>query len=172
MLNHDPSSPTIVRRDAVASDLTAIVAIYNASIPGQLATADTEPVSVASRQDWFERHHSQTHPLWVLEQNDTILGWLGFQPFYGRPAYRHTAELSLYIDPAHQGQGLGKGLLQGAMVGSPALGLKRLLGFIFAHNQPSLRLFQGCGFEPWGYLPQVAELSHQERDLVILGRKV
>jgi len=31
-------------RDARAHDLPAIVAIYNAAIPGRMATADTDPV--------------------------------------------------------------------------------------------------------------------------------
>ena len=36
-------------RDAIDSDLETIVAIYNAAIPGRMATADTEPVAVESR---------------------------------------------------------------------------------------------------------------------------
>jgi phosphinothricin acetyltransferase len=40
-------------RHAQKADLPAIVAIYNAAIPGHLATADTEPVTVDSREDWF-----------------------------------------------------------------------------------------------------------------------
>ncbi|BFM41337.1 N-acetyltransferase family protein [Synechocystis sp. LKSZ1] len=160
-------------RDAVAADLPVIVAIYNASIPGQQATADTEPVTLASRQAWFETHGPETYPLWVLTDSPgQILGWLGFQPFYGRPAYRSTAELSLYLAPAHQGQGLGKLLLKQALVVSPGLGLTTLVGYIFAHNQPSLRLFQSYDFQQWGYLPQVAELGGQKRDLMILGRQV
>jgi L-amino acid N-acyltransferase YncA len=47
-----------------------------------------------------------------------------------------------------------------------------LLGFIFAHNQPSLQLFEKFGFQQWGYLPQVAHLDGVERDLVIVGRKI
>jgi L-amino acid N-acyltransferase YncA len=47
-----------------------------------------------------------------------------------------------------------------------------LLGFIFAHNEPSLRLFAKFGFERWGYLPKVAELDEVERDLVIMGKRV
>ena len=43
------------------------------------------------------------------------------------------------------------------------------MGIIFAHNQPSLTLFQKFGFQQWGYLPQVAELDGVERDVVILG---
>ncbi|MDB6139126.1 MAG: Phosphinothricin acetyltransferase, partial [Verrucomicrobiaceae bacterium] len=40
-------------RDATAEDLPRIVAIYNAAIPGRLATADTVLVSVESRRPWF-----------------------------------------------------------------------------------------------------------------------
>ena len=43
-------------RDATETDLPAIVEIYNASIPGRMATADTERISVDSRRDWFRDH--------------------------------------------------------------------------------------------------------------------
>ena len=33
-------------RDATEADLPAIVALYNATIPGRMVTADTEPVTV------------------------------------------------------------------------------------------------------------------------------
>jgi phosphinothricin acetyltransferase len=52
------------------------------------------------------------------------------------------------------------------------LGLKTLLGFIFAHNQPSLQLFNSFGFQRWGYLPAVAELDGVERDLCIMGKQI
>jgi|688.fasta_scaffold23349_6 L-amino acid N-acyltransferase YncA len=160
-------------RDALPSDLTQIVAIYNASIPNYLATADTEPITVESRLQWFANHSASTYPLWIMEnEQQQMLGWLGFQAFYGRPAYRKTAELSIYIDPAFQGQGLGKRLLAEAIAQSPRLGLKTLLGFIFGHNQPSLKLFSQYQFEQWGFLPLVADLGEKERDLVIMGRRV
>lgn len=160
-------------RDALPSDLTQIVAIYNASIPNYLATADTEPITVESRLQWFANHSASTYPLWIMEnKQQQMLGWLGFQAFYGRPAYRKTAELSIYIDPAFQGQGLGKRLLAEAIAQSPRLGLKTLLGFIFGHNQPSLKLFSQYQFEQWGFLPLVADLGEKERDLVIMGRRV
>jgi L-amino acid N-acyltransferase YncA len=159
-------------RPAQPPDLDAIVAIYNSSIPGQQATADTAPVTVASREAWFAAHTPQTYPLWVLELDQSILGWLGFQPFYGRPAYRFTAELSLYLAPEHQGRGWGKYLLSEALAASQGLGLQALVAFIFACNQPSLSLFQNQGFERWGYLPQVAQFPDHREDLVILGKQI
>jgi L-amino acid N-acyltransferase YncA len=35
-----------------------------------------------------------------------------------------------------------------------------------------LNLFKKHQFQQWGYLPEVAQLDDQKRDLVILGRKV
>ncbi len=88
-------------RDATADDLARIVEIYNAAIPGRLATADTAAVTLASRRAWFREHDAERRPLWVSTgEGGSILGWLSFQSFYGRPAYHATAELSVYVAPA------------------------------------------------------------------------
>ncbi|MBD2343584.1 GNAT family N-acetyltransferase [Anabaena subtropica] len=159
-------------RHATTTDLPAIVAIYNAAIPSRMATADLEAVSIESRIAWFQGRSPSLRPLWVIEQEGVIAGWLSFQSFYGRPAYASTAELSIYIAPGFHRCGLGKQLLAKAIHESPNLGLKTLLGFVFAHNQPSLKLFETFGFQKWGYLPQIAELDGVERDLVIMGLRI
>ena len=159
-------------RDALESDLAAIVAIYNAAIPGRLATADTEPVSVESRRVWFSEHDPHTRPLWVASLGSEIAGWLSFQSFYGRPAYHATAELSVYVTPSHHRTGIATALLVRALEAAPQLGLRTLLGFIFGHNDPSLRLFSRFGFQRWALLPGVAELDGVERDLVIVGLRL
>jgi len=159
-------------RHATETDLPAIVAIYNAAIPSRLATADLEPVSVESRRTWFQGRSPHKRPLWVIEQEGVIAGWLSFQSFYGRPAYNSTAEISIYVAPAFHRCGLGRKLLATAIHESPNLGVKTLLSFIFAHNQPSLKLFETLGFQRWGHLPQVAELDGIERDLIIMGLRI
>ncbi len=158
-------------RDAIEADLPKIVNIYNASIPSRIATGDLNPISVESRLQWFYDHSPEYRPIWVMEINNEIAGWLGFQSFYyGRPAYHKTAEISLYISPNYQRQGIGKQLLQRAIEKSPSFDLNILLGFIFAHNKPSLELFAKHKFEKWGYLPKVAQLDGVKRDLLIVGR--
>jgi phosphinothricin acetyltransferase len=163
---------TIVVRDAHERDLPRIVAIYNEAIPERRATADTEPVSLASRQPWFREHTPARRPLWVAERDGVIAGWLSFQSFYGRPAYAATAELSIYVSPDAQRVGIGGRLLTRAIERAPGLGVATLLAFVFGHNEPSLRLFERHGFERWGRLPRVAQLDGVERDLLILGRRV
>jgi len=159
-------------RDATEADLPAIIAIYNATIAGRIAIADTERVSVESRYDWFHEHNPSARPLWVDVDDEVVAGWLSFQSFYGRPAYHATAELSVYVASDCQRKGIGNALLTKAIEHAPRLGLKTLLGFIFAHNDASLRLFEKLGFQHWGVLPRVAELDGVECDLIIVGRSV
>jgi phosphinothricin acetyltransferase len=160
-------------RDAVEADLPAIVDIYNSTIDCRTVTADLEPVTVESRLAWFQHHHPNQRPLWVIECDGEVAGWLGFQPFYSaRRAYDVTAELSIYIAPAYRRQGIGRKLLQHAIAYSPTLGIKNLVGCIFATNTASLRLFENFGFERWGLLPAIAEFEHQTCDLVIVGCRV
>lgn len=161
-------------------DLARIVEIYNATIPSFRVTADLEPVSVESRAAWFAAHrtaidHPQSNPnrpLWVLREHERVIAWLSFSDMHSRPAYARSAELSLYVDAASRGQGIGGTLLDAAIAEAPALGCARLLALIFGHNSESLSLFTSRGFERWGHYPQVAELNGVERDLVVMGLKI
>ena len=160
-------------RNATIDDLPAIVEIYNSTVASRIVTADTETVSVESKLSWFRDHSSDKRPLLVVEnESQKIIGWLSFQSFYGRPAYDTTAEVSIYITPSERGNGLGKEMLQHAIDISGRLGIKTLLGFIFSHNEPSLKLFKRYGFETWGEFPNVAVLDGIERSLTILGKRV
>jgi L-amino acid N-acyltransferase YncA len=158
-------------RDANIEDLPAIVAIYNSTVATRMVTADTEPVSVASRQEWFGDHSPGRRPLWVAEESGQVAGWLSYSSFYGRPAYDGTCEVSVYLAPEYRRRGLGSQLLLRCIAHSPRIGVTTLLGFIFGHNEPSLRLFEKMGFHRWGHLPRVAVLDGVERDLIIVGRR-
>ena len=160
-------------RDANVSDANRIVEIYNTTISSRMVTADTEMVSVESRQKWFDDHNPSKRPLWVIEDDSNkIVGWISFQSFYGRPAYDTTAEISIYLDTDQRGRGLGKQILKYCLDNAPNFGIKTLLGFIFSHNEPSLKLFRHFGFEDWGTLPNIALLDGQERGLKILGKRI
>ncbi|MDQ1149238.1 GNAT family N-acetyltransferase [Sphingobacterium zeae] len=160
-------------RNAEQQDLPYIVEIYNSTIASRMVTADTEPVSVASRQKWFDEHSALKRPLWMVEdENNQLLGWVSFQSFYGRPAYDATVEISIYLNEQQRGRGLGKQILQYCMDKAPDFGVHTLLGFIFAHNLASIALFEKMGFEEWANLPNIATLDQEERSLKILGIRI
>jgi phosphinothricin acetyltransferase len=152
--------------------LPGIVAIYNATIPSRMVTADLEPVSVESRVPWFEAHAPDNWPLWVVEQDGRVAAWLSFSAWHQRCGYRRTAELSVYVDESRRRRGLGAYLLERAIAAAPGLQLDNLMGLIFGHNTPSLVLFEHFGFVRWGLLPKVTVLDGIERDVVILGRRI
>jgi phosphinothricin acetyltransferase len=158
-------------RRASLEDLPHIVAIYNASIPARLATADTTPVSVESRIPWFTDREAR-HPIWVDEVDGQQRGWLSLGRFYGRPAYAATTELGVYVAPQAQRQGVATALVAHALSEAPALGHKTVLALVFGHNAPSVTLFERFGFSQWGHLPRIADLDGVERDLLILGKRI
>jgi predicted O-methyltransferase YrrM len=65
---------------------------------------------------------------------------------------------------------VGQRLLEQAIARAPSLGITALIGLIFGHNEPSLKLFQRLGFERWAFFPGIAQLDGVERDLVVMGQ--
>jgi L-amino acid N-acyltransferase YncA len=160
----------MIIRDAVEADLPAIVEIYNATVPTRIVTAELEPTTVEARLPWFREHSSERYPFWVAESEGRVIGWLDFKSFLPRCAYRGTAEISVYVDKEFRHRGVGQRLLEQAIARAPSLGITALVGLIFGHNEPSLKLFQRLGFERWGFFPGVAQLEGVERDLVVMGK--
>jgi L-amino acid N-acyltransferase YncA/predicted O-methyltransferase YrrM len=160
----------IIIRDAVEADMPAIVAIYNAAIVTRIATAQLELVSIEEARNWLSDHSPDGYPLWVAEIDARVAGYLSFKRFLPRCAYRGTAEIGVYVDEKFRRRGVARRLLADAISRAPSLGINALVGLIFGHNQPSLKLFEQLGFRRWGQLPGVARLENVERDLLVMGR--
>lgn len=161
----------LLYRDSAPEDLESIVAIYNSTVASRLVTADLNPVSVASKRSWFDAHSAETRPLWIVEKqaDQALVGWVSFQSFYGRPAYDGTVEISIYLHEAQRGNGYGKEILRHCLHQAPNLGIDTILAYIFAHNTPSITLFERFHFCEWAHLPDIALLDGKRRSLKILG---
>ncbi|WP_170000501.1 GNAT family N-acetyltransferase [Campylobacter sp. RM9328] len=156
---------------ATQDDLAKITEIYNQNIATKNATADLTPVSIASRQEWFDAH-SKTRPIFVLKLENSVVAWGSFSDFYKRSAYDITAEISIYVDKNARQSGIGSKLLAFMLDIAPSLGIKTILAIIFAHNKPSISLFNKFGFEKFGLLPQVCDMQEFIADVLIMGKRV
>src|SRR6266498_3736352 len=134
-----------------------------------MVTAELEPTTVEARLPWFRDHSPDEYPFWVAESDGRVIGWLNFKKFLPRGAYRGTAEISVYVHENFRRHGVGQRLLEEAIARAPSLGITALVGLIFGHNEPSLKLFNRLGFERWGFFPAVAQLDGVKRDLVVVG---
>ena len=156
-------------RLAAIDDLPRIVEIYNQSIAGKQATADLQPVSVADRQAWFDAH-TGNRPLVVAQTSlGKIIGWGSLSDLYARPAYHISTEISIYVVEEAKGQGVGKALVNYLIQVAPSCGVQQVVALIFAHNTPSLAMFEKLGFETWGKFKQVCDMKGFIADVVILG---
>lgn len=155
-------------RDATEKDLPAIIEIYNESIPSGTATADTRPVSVDDRREWFRKFDPRKRPIWVAETGGKVVGCVYLSSFYGgRPAYDKTAEISFYIARDYQRKGLGTLMVQKMIEACPSLNVTTLIAMHFDHNEATRRLNRRFGFEVVGHLPDIAEVFGEKRGLLL-----
>jgi L-amino acid N-acyltransferase YncA len=171
-LHNEAAAADMIIRDALDADLPVIIDIYNATVPTRMVTAELEPTTVEARLPWFHEHAPDRYPFWVAESDSRVIGWLDFKKLLPRCAYRGTAEISVYVYEKFRRRGVARRLLEEAIARASSLGINAMVGLIFAHNEPSLRLFDRLGFERWGLLPRVARLDGIERDLAIVGRHI
>ncbi len=150
-------------RFALEKDLKAIVSIYNEAVSLGYATADTEPVSVESRQEWFLEHNHEKYPIFVWEEGGEILGWCSISPYRrGRNALRFTAEISYYVKKNVRRKGIASTMIRYAVSQCERLKIKTLFAIVLECNPISCTLLEKFGFVCWWFLPGVADFSGRE----------
>jgi len=150
-------------RIAKLEDLESMVEIYNQSIAAGQKTADTAPVAVEDRKQWFEEHAPDKYPIFVAEVEGKIVGYLTVSTYRaGRKALRHTAEVSFFIHFEHHRQGIASHLLQHAIDLCSTLEIKTLFGILLDSNEGSIKILEKFGFKKWGHLPRVADFDGVE----------
>ncbi|MFA8434670.1 MAG: N-acetyltransferase family protein [Marinifilaceae bacterium] len=160
----------IIRR-AEGVDLSAINTIYNQAVPLIAATADMEQVPLSRRKVWFEEHQRNGNPILVAENNGVVVGWLSFSYYReGRKAVAQVREISYYIHEDYREKGVASSLIEKSIKMAPEVGAEVLITFIIDGNEGSIRLMNKFGFELWGRLPKVVNVSSEDvRDHLIFG---
>ena len=160
-------------RFARKGDLPAIVAIYNQAIESKRSTADTEPVRIEDREEWFRDHTPGSHPIYVADVNGKTAGWSSLSAYRpGRAALRYTAEISYYVEETHQRRGIATALVRHAIAVCPDLRIKNLFAIVLEHNTSSIRILEKAGFQQWGFLPRVADFEGEECGQYYFGMRI
>lgn len=140
-------------RPAKENDLPALLAIYNDAVEHSIATFDLTPRSAEAGRAWLEAHTGH-HPLFVTELADgTVAGYASLSPYRPMPAYKSTAELSLYIHPDYQRRGLGRAMAEHILAVARAdTRLHLIVSVITASHTVSIALHEKLGFRFCGTL--------------------
>lgn len=151
-------------RKSTEADFETILAIYNQAIPTHQITADLELATTTNRRAWFDFHlSSEKYPIWTVEDEDGIAGWFSFSPFYERPAFIHTSEISIYLDGKAKGKGYGSEIIQFMQAEMLNHGIHTLMAYVFEMNEVSQKLMFKHGFEQWGRFPNIANMGKDEQ---------
>ena len=162
--------PTI--RPSRASDLPAITAIYAHHVLQGTGTFEIDPPSesemAARRADVLAKNLPY---LVAVDAQDQVLGYAYANWFKPRPAFRYSAEDSVYILDSARGQGLGQMLLQQLMQACEAAGVRKLIAVIGdSDNLGSIHLHSRCGFSHTGTLRSVGWKFERWLDIVLMER--
>jgi len=141
-------------RDAGRSDLAEITRIYNEAIETSVATFDLCAFTTEQREGWFGQF-GDDDPILVGEVDGRVAGYAYYLPYRTKPAYAATKELTVYVDGAHRGRGVGVALYGELIDRARRRGVHALIAVIAGDNPASERLHRGFGFRPVGRLAEV-----------------
>lgn len=144
-------------RPASPRDIDGIFTIYDREVLHGTATFETTPKSPSQRQEWFEAHAPDKHPLLVAVDSDRVLGWAGLSPWSPRQAYARTAENSVYVHHEFFGQGIGTSLMRELISMCVPRGIFLVIARIGGDNPASIALHRRLGFTDLCIMRRVGE---------------
>ena len=96
-----------------------MLAIYQAGMDTGNASFETTAPTWAA----FDAGKLPAHRLVAVDDDGTVLGWVAVSPVSARPVYAGVVEHSVYVDPAAQGRGVGRALLDALIASTEAAGI-------------------------------------------------
>lgn len=147
-------------RPATRNDLDEINQIYNQYVAETHYTFDLDPMSNASRLEWFS-HYSESgpHRLLVALLGERVAGYACSSRYRPKEGYLTSVETSVYLAPAASGLGLGSQLYEALFASIRNEDVHRAYAGIALPNPASIALHQKFGFR------QVAHFTEQGRKL-------
>ena len=158
-------------RPATADDLPAIAAIYAHHVLNGTGTFETTPPTADEMAARHAEVQARGLPWLVAEQAGNVRGYAYCQWFKPRPAYRFSAEDSIYLHPDAAGQGLGRQLLSALVVQAEATGVRKLIAVIGdSANAGSIAVHRSLGFTPVGTIAACGWKFGRWLDIVLMEK--
>ncbi len=152
-------------------DVAAIAAIYAHHVLHGTGTFETEAPTATDMADRRRDVLSKELPFLVAERDGELLGFAYCNWFKPRPAYRFSAEDSIYLAEAARGQGLGAQLLAALTRAAEAAGVRKLIAVIGdSANIGSIGVHRSLGFTHVGVLKDCGWKFGQWRDVVLMEK--
>jgi phosphinothricin acetyltransferase len=153
-------------------DLSAIADILNYTIMNSNATLATEPVTIADRREWLGRFSGAgPYRIFVARRGSRVLGYAASQPYREHEGFRETVEVSIALDTASRGQGVGTALYRELLDCLADEPVHVALAAIVLPNDASVALHRKLGFTEVGTFHEYAVKNGQHLSAVWMERR-
>ena len=163
------ATKTFAIRPAVHDDLRAIVGLYNWAVNQTFATIDSEALDTEEAAHWWEAHGKRSK-LIVCTDESGLIGWARLFPWNQRGF--DIVEDLVYVDPVHQGRGIGRALLTELIKEAQGLGYRTIVATIATDNRAGLALHARHGFEVVGTIKNAANKFDRWMDITLVQRSL
>jgi len=160
-------------RPSRENDLTAITSIYSHHVLHGTGTFEIDPPTLADMTARRADVLSKGLPWLVATEGEAVLGFAYCNWFKPRPAYRFSAEDSIYLAPEAQGLGLGRALLAELVAQAERAGVRKLIAVIGdSANGGSIGVHRAIGFESVGVLKSSGWKFDRWLDVVLMDKSI
>jgi phosphinothricin acetyltransferase len=143
-------------RSVKYSDAARLAEIYNHYIANSTATFETEALTSQQMENRIKGIHKNLLPWLVTENsNGTILGYAYASKWKERNAYKHSVEITVYLDHNVPSQGLGSQLFTALFNDLKVLGMHAAIGGISLPNTASVALHEKFGMKKVAHFSEV-----------------
>lgn len=132
--------------DVRPSDAEDICGIYDYFVENSVATFELSPVDAAEMRERLAAVEAEGHPCFVCRKEGRVAGFLWLHRWNWREAYGATAEVTVYVAPGMEGQGIGSALMARLVEHAREAGLHVLVSCITLPNEASMALHRKFGF--------------------------
>jgi L-amino acid N-acyltransferase YncA len=136
-------------RTATPEDAGRIAVIYRPIVVGSAVSFE---IDAPGEEEMRRRilNLPAAHPWLVWEDEGLVQGYAYSTELRSRAAYRFSAEMSVYVDEAFRGRGLGRSLCQAVVDELEKRGFANAFAAITLPNPSSVALFTSMNFEQVG----------------------
>lgn len=150
-------------RPATPADAPGVAAVYAPVVRDGHASFETTPPSRAEMAQRIART-LERYPWLVCEAEGRVRGYAYAGPHRDRAGYRWSAEVSVYVAPEMQRQGVGRALYAALLALLRAQGLVNVYAGVALPNAPSVALHEALGFRQIARYPGVGFKAGAWRD--------
>jgi L-amino acid N-acyltransferase YncA len=156
---------------ATSADLEAVAKIFEHYVTDSVATFEEVPPTVGDWRRRLDDLSARDLPFLVARVGEEVAGFAYASPWRPKPAYRYTAEDTVYLAPGWTGRGLGRALLERLLSDCAQAGMRQVIAVIAdTGSDASAALHRGLGFTEAGRLEAVGHKHGRWIDTLLMQR--